>query len=121
MERSEQQRTIGGFLFVFALLATVAAVGGAVALASGSGSTSSPDSSTPGTSDDGGGPPIASPGETGRDCPDQGGGSTTPSTPATTDGSTNFHPLAKDASPPSLQRRRRLPTPQIARRHVTRQ
>ena len=90
-------RRLGGVLFVVALLVLAAATWGAVALASGSGSAPSTDSSTrPAANSFRGGQsiasPIASPGGGDRNCPEHDGGSTTPSAPSapsSTDGSNN--------------------------------
>jgi hypothetical protein len=110
MERPDQKSKRGSLLFLVALLAVVAAVWGAVALASGSGSGSVPSAGTPApavsTADAAW--PVAAQRGPDRDCPEDGGGGSpapttpstpsvpstpstpsTPSAPTTTDGSTN--------------------------------
>src|SRR5580765_536814 len=97
MEDIEQPRRIGGFLLAVALLLAAAATWAAVALASGSGSATSPNSSVPGVTDSGGGPQqIATSGDGDRKCPHHDGDSTAPSSPSTpstpstpSDGSSN--------------------------------
>jgi hypothetical protein len=92
MEEKEQPRRGPGFLLAIAVLLAAAATWGAVALASGSGSSSSTGTPAPAAADSSGVQPIAAPSNGHRNCPHDGGQSTTPSTPTTlsaTDGSSN--------------------------------
>jgi len=100
MEETEQPRKIGGLLVLVAVLAVVAAIWGAVALASGSGSSTAGSGTTPSTSQPAGSSftgsqTIASTTGSDRHCPGDGRSANThasPSTSTTVDGSTNPTP-----------------------------